>query len=361
VRRLTVHAASRTYPILVGRGVLEELGGAVRKACGEGQTVVLCDENVAPLYLDRARRSLQAAGLSVSQVILPAGEREKNLARAEELYGVLYDRGLRRSDTLVALGGGVIGDLTGFVAATYQRGVGFVQVPTTLLAQVDASVGGKVAVDFRAGKNYVGTFYQPRLVLADLLTLETLPARELRSGAAEVAKHGLLAGSAVLRRVQLLARSPLAAAAVTQELVAGSIQYKAGVVERDEQESGLRAVLNFGHTIGHAIEAATGFTRFTHGEAVGLGLHAALRLSHELAGLPQTDERTAHELLDGLGLPTRLTGVHAHDVCDLIGRDKKARQDGVQYVLLRRPGFPVIGARVPPELELEVVEWLRKR
>ena len=268
VRRLTVQAASRTYPILVGRDVLEELGAAVRRLRGDGQIVVLCDENVAPLYLERARRSLVAAGLSASQVILPAGEREKSLARAEELYGVLYDRGLRRSDTLVALGGGVIGDLTGFVAATYQRGIGFVQVPTTLLAQVDASVGGKVAVDFRAGKNYVGTFYQPSLVLADLRTLETLPARELRCGAAEVAKHGLLAGSAVLRRVRQLARAPLAAGAVTQELVAGSIPYKAGVVERDERESGLRAVLNFGHTIGHAIEAATGFRRFSHGEAV---------------------------------------------------------------------------------------------
>jgi 3-dehydroquinate synthase len=361
VRRLTVHAASRTYPILVGRGVLEELGATVRRVRGEGQIVVLCDENVAPLYLDRVRRSLVAAGLPASQVILPAGEREKSLARAEELYGVLYDRGLRRSDTLIALGGGVIGDLTGFVAATYQRGIGFVQVPTTLLAQVDASVGGKVAVDFRAGKNYVGTFYQPTLVLADLRTLETLPQRELRGGAAEVAKHGLLAGSAVLRRVQQLARSPLVASAVSQELVAGSIQYKAGVVERDERESGLRAVLNFGHTIGHAIEAATGFRRFSHGEAVGLGLHAALRLSGELAGLPESEEHMAHGLLDGLGLPARLTGVRPHDVCDLIGRDKKAGQHGVQYVLLRRPGFPVIGARVPPELELEVVEWLRKR
>jgi len=216
-------------------------------------------------------------------------------------------------------------------------------------------------VDFRAGKNYVGTFYQPSLVLADLRALETLPARELRCGAAEVAKHGLLAGSAVLRRVRQLARSPLAASAVTQELVAGSIQYKAGVVERDERESGLRAVLNFGHTVGHAIEAATGFAHFSHGEAVGLGLHAALRLSGELAGLPEAEEEMAHRLLDELGLPVRLTGVRAQDVCDLIGRDKKAGQDGVHYVLLRRLGFPVIGARVPPELELEVVEWLRKR
>ena len=286
--------------------------------------MVCCDENVAPLYLDRVRRSLRDADLEVSEVILPAGEREKSLARAEELYGVLYDRGLRRSDTLVALGGGVIGDLTGFVAATYQRGLGFVQVPTTLLAQVDASVGGKVAVDFRAGKNYVGTFYQPHLVLADLSTLETLPMRELRCGAAEAAKHGLLAGGDVLRRAQRLAQAPLGASAVTQELVAGSIAFKAGVVESDERESGRRAVLNLGHTIGHAIEAATGFRRWSHGEAVALGLRAALRLSVELCGLPASEAEAGQALLDGLGLPARLTGASARDVCELVPRDKKS-------------------------------------
>ena len=286
MKRLTVHAASRTYPILVGRGVLDEVGAPVRRLSGEGQVVVISDENVAPLYLDRVRASLTAAGLGTSQVILPAGEREKNLARAEELYGVLYDRGLRRDDTLVALGGGVIGDLTGFVAATYQRGIGFVQVPTTLLAQVDASVGGKVAVDFRTGKNYVGTFYQPGLVLADLDTLHTLPPRELRGGAAEVAKHGLLAGSAVLRRVRQLARRDAFCggrdAGAGREL--DPVQGKRGRTRR-ARGGPARALLNFGHTIGHAIEAATAFRRFSHGEAVGLGLHAALRLSERCTGL----------------------------------------------------------------------------
>ncbi len=361
MRRLTVRAASRTYPIIVGRGVLEGAGAAVRRTTGGGQVVVCSDENVAPLYLERLRTGLRSAGLAASQVIVPAGEREKSLARAEELYGVLYDRGLRRDDTVIALGGGVVGDLAGFVAATYQRGMGFIQIPTTLLAQVDASVGGKVAVDFRAGKNYVGTFYQPSLVVADLDTLGTLPPRELRSGAAEVAKHGLLAGGDVLRRAQRLARAPLSAGAVTQELVAGSIAYKVGVVESDEREAGRRAVLNFGHTIGHAIEVATGFRRWTHGEAVALGLRAALRLSAELCGMPAADERAGQRLLDGLGLPARLTGVSARDVCALVPRDKKAGPDGVGYVLLRRLGSPVVGARVPAALELEVVEWLRKR
>jgi 3-dehydroquinate synthase len=361
VKRLTVRADSGTYPILVGRDVLGRLGAEIRRLRGDGQVVILCDENVAPLYLEPARSSLLEAGLRTSHVILPAGEREKSLARAEELYGVLYDRGMRRIDTLVTLGGGVVGDLGGFVASTYQRGCGFVQAPTTLLAQVDASVGGKVAVDFRAGKNYVGTFYQPSLVLADLRVLRTLPGKELRSGAAEVAKHGLLAGGEVLRRVERLAAGELTAAAVTLELVGDSISYKASVVERDEREAGLRAVLNFGHTIGHAIEAATAFRRWSHGEAVALGMHGALRLSAELAGLGEADERAGHGLLDGLGLPARLTGTGAEDVCELIARDKKAGPDGVGYVLLRRPGSPLLGVRVPPALQLEVVEWLRRR
>jgi 3-dehydroquinate synthase len=361
MRRLIVRAASKTYPVIVGRGVLDAVGPALRRARGEGQVVVCCDENVAPLYLEDLRAGLRAAGPGVSHVILPSGEREKSLARAEELYGVLYDRGLRRTDTLVALGGGVIGDLAGFVAATYQRGLDFVQVPTTLLAQVDASVGGKVAVDFRTGKNYVGTFYQPSLVVADLDTLRTLAPRELRCGAAEVAKHGLLAGGDVLRRAQRLARTALSAGAVTQELVAGSIAYKAAVVESDEREAGRRAVLNFGHTVGHAIESATGFRRWSHGQAVALGLRAALRLSGELCGLPAEEEMAGHELLDGLGLPARLTGVSAEDVCALVPRDKKAGPDGVGYVLLRRLGSPITGVRVPAALELEVVEWLRRR
>jgi 3-dehydroquinate synthase len=347
--------------VVIGKGVLRHLGAEVRRLRAGGQVVVLCDENVAPLYLEPVSAGLREAGLVASHVVLPAGEAQKSLRRAEELYGVLYDRGMRRSDTIVALGGGVVGDLGGFVASTYQRGCGFVQAPTTLLAQVDASVGGKVAVDFRAGKNYVGTFYQPSLVLADLDVLGTLPERELRCGAAEVAKHGLLAGGEVLGRVRRLASRGLAAGAVTQDLVADSVAFKASVVERDEREAGLRALLNFGHTIGHAVEAATGFRRWSHGEAVALGLHAALRLSAELAGLSAADESAGHALLDGLGLPARLTGARAADVCALIARDKKAGPEGVGYVLLRRPGSPLLGVHVPPALELEVVEWLRRR
>ena len=362
MRRIRAEMPSRAYDVLVGRGCLGGLGAALGRRCPGGKTVVCCDENVAPLYLEQVRASLRAADYEVSHIVIPAGEGQKNLARAEELYGVLYDRGVRRGDTVVALGGGVIGDLAGFVAATYQRGVRLVQAPTTLLAQVDAAVGGKVAVDFRAGKNYVGTFYQPWLVCADLATLDTLPPRELRGGAAEVAKYALLAGGELLGRVERLAGGPLTAARVSQELVTGCVARKVAVVAGDEREqTGARAVLNLGHTIGHAVEAAGGFSRYTHGEAVGLGLRASLWLSRRLCGLDAREEARAEALLDGLGLPRRLEAVPAEAVCDLTHRDKKAGRDGVGYVLLDALGRPRLDVRVPAELEREVVEWLLQR
>ncbi len=362
MKTVQVRTTGGRYDVLVGRGLLAGLGEAqVRRSPG-GQVVVITDDNVAPLYLEALTSSMRVAGVSASQVVIPSGERQKNLARAEELYGILYDRGLHRSDTVVALGGGVIGDLVGFVAATFQRGVRLVQVPTTLLAQVDASVGGKVAVDFRGAKNYVGTFYQPALVVADLDVLHTLPLRDLRSGAAEVAKHGLLAGGSLLRRVERFAAAGATAPAVTQELVAGNVSFKAGVVGEDEREvSGRRAVLNLGHTIGHAIEAATGFERFAHGEGVGLGTRAALWLSQRLAGLSADAAARAQTLLDGVGVPARLIGVTGDAVTALISRDKKASAKGVGYVLLEELGRPVVGVSVPPDLEMEAVEWLLTR
>lgn len=361
-RTVAAVIGDRSYPVRIGRGVLGDVGGTVRECCGDGQVVVICDENVAPLYLERARESLRTAGLAASEVVIPAGERQKSLARAEELYGVLYDRGVRRRDTLVALGGGVVGDLVGHVAATYQRGVRLIQAPTTLLAQVDASVGGKVAVDFRGGKNYVGTFYQPRAVVADLEALGTLAGPDLRSGAAEVAKYALLAGGEILTAVEDLARAGLRADAVRVELVAACVRYKIEVVARDErEETGARAVLNLGHTIGHAVEAATGFARYSHGEAVGLGLRAALRLSERLCGLGRGDVERAQALLDGLGAPARLEDAAPADILALIGRDKKAAEGGVGYVLLSELGTPVAGVHVPEEPEREVVEWLAAR
>jgi 3-dehydroquinate synthase len=358
---VTSSGLARDYDVLVGRGLLANAGPEIKQLLGGRQAVVCCDENVAPLYLEGVRGSLTGAGYSVSHIVIPAGEAQKDLARAEEMYGVLYDRGVHRTDVMVALGGGVVGDLVGFVAATYQRGVRLVQLPTTLLAQVDAGIGGKVAVDFRSGKNYVGTFYQPRLVVCDLETLSTLPPAELRSGGAEVAKYALLAGGELWTRADELGGG-LSAAAIADHLVAACASYKLAVVAADErEETGRRALLNLGHTIGHAIEAATCFRRFSHGEAVALGLHAALWLSQRLCGLSADEEQAGHDLLDGLGLPGRLDGLAAEQVASLTGRDKKAGDDGVGYVLLEAIGAPRPGVRVPPALELEVVEWLLAR
>jgi 3-dehydroquinate synthase len=359
MKRVHAATASREYDVLVGRDCLGDVGGVLWSRAPGGRVVVCCDDNVAPLYLEKVRDSLLTAGYAVSHVVVPAGERQKSLARAEELYGVLYDRGVRRSDLLLALGGGVVGDLVGYVAATFQRGVRLAQVPTTLLAQVDAAIGGKVAVDFRAGKNYVGTFYQPWLVFADLKTLDTLPQRELHSGAAEVAKYALLCGGEMLQRTERLAQAALEARRVSQELVAGCARHKLAVVGEDErEETGRRAVLNLGHTLGHAIEAATGFSRFSHGEAVALGLRAVLWLSRRLCGLTAAEEVRGLAVLDGLGLPSKLTGVAAVDIVALTRRDKKAGSDGVGYVLLDALGVPRLDVRVPSELELEVSRWL---
>jgi len=416
MRRLRVAAPSRAYDVLVARGGLEALGAELRSLGLTGRVVVGSDANVAPLYLERVSEGLRDAGLDASHVVVPAGEAQKTLTRVEEVYGVLYERGIVRGDCLVALGGGVVGDLFGFVAATYLRGLRLTQAPTTLLAQVDAAVGGKTGVDFRAGKNHVGAFYQPWLVVADPDTLRTLPGRELRSGWAEVAKYGLLAGGELLEEIEGVVRrgeettaagrgeettaagrgegttaagrlgdmsatrrdEKTAAAGrpdqtaavrppgggpnanwVSEALVAGCLAQKTAVVAADErEETGARAVLNLGHTVGHAVEAAGGFTRFTHGEAVALGLRAALRLSVVLCGLPETEATRGAALLDALGLPARASGLDPAAVVDLVRRDKKAGPEGVAYVLLEALGRPRTGVYVPPVLEREVVTWL---
>lgn len=272
---------------------------------------------------------------------------------------MLYDRHVRRTDTLVALGGGVIGDLVGFVAATFQRGVQLVQVPTTLVAQVDASLGGKVGVHFRSGRNYVGTFYQPWLVLADLDTLASLPESELRGGMAEVVKYAFLVEGTLWDRVNACSAGH---GGMTQEIVVACARVKLNIVATDErEESGERALLNLGHTMGSAIEAAGGFSDHTHGEAVALGLRAALWLSTKLSGLAQAEADRGQEIISALGLPERLRDLAPDAVTGLVARDKKLGREGVGYVLLEGFGRPRRGVTVPPVLEREVVAWLKTR
>jgi 3-dehydroquinate synthase len=364
VIRIPVQAAQRYYEVLVGRGILQDLAAIAGELCPGRHAVIVSDENVAPLYMAAVRSALQAGDCAVTEIVLPSGEEQKRLARVEEMYGVLYERHITRADVVVALGGGVIGDLAGFVAATYLRGVPVVQVPTTLLAQVDAAIGGKVGVDFRAGKNHIGTFYQPHAVVADVDTLKSLPVRERRSGAVEVVKYALLAGGETLHLVrQALATTPGARdplALCTEEVVAPCVCYKAAVVVADErEETGERHLLNLGHTIGHAVEAAGGFSRYSHGEAVGLGLRAALWLSQRLCGLDDADAALGAELLDAVGAPERSSVTDTSLVTALVARDKKAVGAEVPFVLLSALGSPVRGVSVPPELIQEVVEWLQ--
>lgn len=359
MKRIRARTRSRDYDVLVGTAILDDLGPSLLARREGGKVVVCSDENVASLYLERVRASLAGSGFDVSSIVIPAGEQQKTLQRAEEFYGVLYDRRLRRSDTVVALGGGVIGDLAGFVAASYLRGVGLVQAPTTLLAQVDASIGGKVGVDFRDGKNHVGTFYQPLMVVADLATLSTLPEREMRCGGAEVAKYAMLAGGQLLDEIE---RSAASGAAFGETIVSACIEQKMAVVRVDErEESGERAILNLGHTIGHAIEAATGFSRFAHGEAVGLGLRAMLRLSQQLTGLSDDEAERGQALLSALGIAEKLETIDTAEVCEAVGRDKKSDRMGSAYVLLESLGRARRDVRVPREVERGVIEWLTVR
>jgi 3-dehydroquinate synthase len=352
---VTVEGA--TYEVKIGAGLLRRLGELYGRPAT--QSLVICDEHVAPLYLERAVAGLEAAGTRASSLVLPAGEQAKTQTTLGVVYDRLYDLGVGRGDAVVALGGGVIGDLAGFAAATFLRGVRLVQAPTTLLAMVDAAVGGKVAVDFREGKNYLGTFYQPGLVVEDPEALQTLPEREVRGGWAEIVKHGLLAGGVTLALTEEGATDP---ARPDPRLLEADVRFKAEVVQRDPRETaGARALLNFGHTVGHAIEVAGGYSHYSHGEAVGLGLRAALYLSERLMGLDPGAAARGQALVSAVGLPERLTGVDPADVVRLIARDKKAAGGAARFVLLKAIAEPVTGVVVPPESQSEVVSWLIDR
>ncbi len=316
-------SASGEYPVLIGPGLL----GADVWPLARSRRFAITDENVGPLYLDRVR---PLAG----EITLPAGEASKTVASAELVWRELARQGVARDDHIVAVGGGVIGDLAGFCAATYQRGVPIVGVPTTLVAQVDSAYGGKTGVDLPEAKNYVGAYHQPAGVLVDTAALGTLPPEELAAGYAEVVKTALIAGGDLWRRVSQGA--PIDVATVT-----ACARLKLAVVAEDERDGGRRQVLNLGHTVGHAIESVTGYRRYRHGEAVALGLLAALRLS----GREELRAEVA-ELLAGHGLPVRMEGVDAEAVVAATARDKKRRDGAVAFVLVDAPGAVRTGARV---------------
>lgn len=337
---IRVSLRDRSYDIEVGVGNLGRLGERLAPLLRGKKIAVVTDPVVDRLYGARIRDSLRNAGFSLSQVVVPPGETSKNLRELERVHEELAEARLERSSALVAVGGGVIGDLAGFAAATFLRGIEVVQVPTTLLAQVDSSIGGKTGVNLRAGKNLVGAFHQPRLVLADVETLASLPDREFRAGLAEVVKYGVILSRDLF---ELLERQAAAIRDLDRDVLAEVVHRcaaaKARVVAEDETEGGLRAILNFGHTLGHALEAVTGYERFLHGEAVAVGMVFAARVSAARRGLPESEVERVAALLEGFGLPTTIMAeLDPADLARAVETDKKRREDRVKFVCVEEIG-----------------------
>lgn len=336
MRTVNVHLGDRSYEVRVGAALLGKLGETASEATDGRLAVVVADETVAELYAPAATDSLASASFRTELLTFPAGERNKNLATYSSLMDALL--GLRppvdRRTLVVALGGGVTGDIAGFVAATALRGLPWLQCPTTLLADVDASVGGKTAVDHQAGKNLIGAFYQPRGVLIDVEALRTLPAEELRGGLAECVKHGVIREASLLDLIETNAEPIFACdAEVMTDLVARNVAVKAAVVAEDEREAGARAHLNFGHTIGHGIETAGGYGGLSHGQAVALGIVAESRIAVARGMFDKTDAARLENLLERLGLPVQLGGLDTDEVWRIMQHDKKALDGRVRMVL----------------------------
>jgi 3-dehydroquinate synthase len=356
-----VPLGNRGYTIRIGAGALDELGPRCQGLGLGRRCAIVSDTHVAPLYGGRLEASLRKAGFEPVTIEVRAGEKSKRLQVVGHCLDRLAHARLERRSFVVALGGGVVGDLAGFVAATYLRGIAFVQVPTSLLAQVDSSVGGKVGVNLAAGKNLVGAFHQPRLVLCDVTTLRTLPRRELAAGFSEVVKYGVIRDARLFARLEREADRLMALdEAVLTAVIARCCRIKAEVVGQDETEGGVRAILNFGHTIGHALEAIHRYGRLLHGEAIAIGQVAAARLSERRMGFPAADTERLRRLLDRIGLPTelRLAAARQDDWMRAMRLDKKVRDGQIRFVLARRLGQVRHGQTVAED---EITELLHIR
>jgi 3-dehydroquinate synthase len=355
LHRLAIELGERSYPIEIGSGLLEN-AATWAEVPSSAQALIVTNTTVGPLYAPALERAISGRHKAVRQVALPDGEDHKTWETLNLIFDALLRNACDRKTVVYALGGGVVGDMAGFAAACYMRGVPFVQVPTTLLAQVDSSVGGKTAVNHPLGKNMIGAFYQPRLVVCDLSTLATLPAREVSAGLAEVIKYGPIADTAFLDWIEaniesLVQRDTTALA----HAVRRSCEIKAWVVEQDERESGLRAILNFGHTFGHAIEAGLGYGQWLHGEAVGCGMVMALHLSQRLGLVDAGFVARVTALVRKAGLPTVGPALGADRYLELMQVDKKAEGGEIKFVLIDKPGSAVVRA-APEAIVREVIE-----
>ena len=333
VEQIKVALGERSYDITLGADILDTIGALCRELGLSGTAAVVTNTTIAPLFYDRVRAAMEAAGYRVVPVLLPDGEGHKNSATLNLIYDALVDASLDRGSFILALGGGVIGDMAGFAAASYLRGIPFVQLPTTLLSQVDSSVGGKTGINHPRGKNLIGAFYQPRAVLIDVATLDSLPEREYLSGLGEIAKYGAVLDGDFFTFLEqntdlLLFRDKSALI----HAVSRSCAIKARVVESDEREGGVRAVLNYGHTLGHAVETLTGYTRYLHGEAVAIGMVQAARISQHFGFCSEADRDRIESLVKALGLPTELPSFPARQYQEALSHDKKVRESGLLFI-----------------------------
>ncbi|MGE0233433.1 MAG: 3-dehydroquinate synthase [Flavobacteriaceae bacterium] len=344
VRKVRVELADRGYDILIGPGLMERAAEHIAALAPGARLAIITDANVAAAQLGRLEDSLRHGGLDANSLIVPPGEKSKSFARLQEVTDFLLDHRIERGDLVVALGGGVVGDLAGFAASILRRGVRFVQIPTSLLAQVDSSIGGKTGIDTAHGKNLIGAFHQPALVLADIESLDTLPVREFRAGYAEVVKYGLLGDRGFFDWLEKEWPSVFSGGHARIRAIATSCAAKAGIVARDERESGERALLNLGHTFGHAFEAACGYSdRLLHGEAIAIGMICAFEMSERLGHVAAQETARVRAHFHAVGLPTDTFQVEgglpdADTLMDLIAQDKKVERGSLTFILVRAIG-----------------------
>jgi 3-dehydroquinate synthase len=363
---IDVALGSRAYDIVIGRDVLASLGARVSALRPGARTAIVTDRNVAKHWLESTEASLAAAGIATSRIIVEEGERSKTYAGLEQVSEALIAAKIERNDLVIALGGGVVGDLAGFAAAILRRGVDFVQVPTSLLAQVDSSVGGKTGINSPQGKNLLGAFHQPVLVVADTAVLDTLSPRQFRAGYAEVAKYGVLGDEAFFTWLELNHAEIFKGGSAREHAIATSCRAKAAIVARDERETGDRALLNLGHTFGHALEVATGFSdRLFHGEGVAVGMVLAAQFSASLGMIAPSDAARVERHLAEVGLPTHLQDIagfaqeglaDADALMTLMAQDKKVRRGRLTFILLEAVGRAVIAADVEAALVRDFLE-----
>ncbi|MBI5073636.1 MAG: 3-dehydroquinate synthase [Nitrospirae bacterium] len=355
--KIRVELGERSYTIATGSGILKDIGKSLERFDFSKKAAIISNPTVYDLYGKTLAASLSGSGFEIMEIILPDGEEYKNLASVERIYEQLLKMRFDRRSVLIALGGGVIGDITGYAASTYMRGIDFIQVPTTLLAQVDSSVGGKTGVNHALGKNMIGTFWQPRLVWVDISTLHTLSRRNFLAGMAEIIKYGIIWDSAFFdflekKRETLLSLNP----DDLIHIIRRSCEIKADVVSRDERESGLRAILNFGHTIGHAIETATGYTTFLHGEAIAIGMHVEATIAHEIGLIGSEEVSRIQHLLKTFGLPTEIPAdIDLAAIFGAMKLDKKTVSGDVKFILPDKIGRVKIQGNIPEKAVQQAV------